>query len=64
MKKKILEYQDIEYLHWLLDNVYVVGAFDSERTMDNIDAMKLKLIAIRAQMEYEKSKDKWKETQA
>jgi hypothetical protein len=56
MKKKKLEYQDIEYLHWLLDNVYVVGAFDSERTMDKIDAMKLKLIAIRAQMEYEKSK--------
>ena len=55
-KKKELEYQDIEYLQWLLDNVYVVGAFDSERTMDKIDAMKLKLIAIRGQMEYEKSK--------
>lgn len=56
MKNKKLEYQDIEYLQWVLDNVHVVGAFDSERTIDKIDAMKLKLIAIRAQMEYEKSK--------
>ena len=58
MKKKLLEYQDIEHLIWLLDNVHTVGAFDSERTIDKIDAMKLKLIAIRAQMEYEKTKDK------
>lgn len=58
MKKKLLEYQDIEHLLWVLNNVHAVGAFDSERTIDKIDAMKLKLIAIRAQMEYEKSKDK------
>ena len=57
MKKKKLEYQDIEYLQWVLDNVHVVGAFDSERTIDKIDAMKLKLIAIKGQMEYEKSKE-------
>lgn len=55
MKKKVLEYHDIEFIQWVLDNVYIVGALDSERTLDNIDAMKLKLIAIRAQMEKEKS---------
>ena len=56
MKKKILEYQDIEFIYLVLDNAGRLGAFDSERTLDNIDAMKLKLIAIRAQMEYEKPK--------
>lgn len=55
MKKKVLEYHDIEFIQWVLENVTNVGAFDNERTLYNVDALKYKLIAIRAQMEYEKS---------
>ena len=55
MKKKKLEYQDIEFLQWVLNNIQSVDNF-SKTLNDKIYAMNLKLIAIKSQMEYTKEK--------
>ena len=54
MKKIELTYEEIELLQFLLNKVDAVEWFINESMYKKIDALKLKLIAMRAQLEYMK----------
>jgi hypothetical protein len=49
MKKIELTYEEIELMQFILNNVDTAGWYISESMYEKIDALKLKLIAIRAQ---------------
>ena len=52
-----LTYEDIELMQFILNNVDTAGWYISESMYEKIDALKLKLIAIRAQSEYLKVRE-------
>ena len=57
MKKIELTYEEIELMQFILNNVDTAGWYISESMYEKIDALKLKLIAIRAQSEYLKVRE-------
>ena len=57
MKKINLTYEEIELMQFLLNKVDVEEWWISESMYKKIDALKLKLIAMRAQSEYLKVRE-------
>jgi len=57
MKKIELTYEEIEFMQFILNKVDDVEWFINESMYEKIDALKLKLIAIRAQSEYLKLRE-------
>jgi predicted phage tail protein len=57
MKKITLTYEEIELMQFLLNKFGLEEWWISESMWENIDALKLKLTAMRAQMEYIKQRE-------
>jgi len=57
MKKITLTYEEIELMQFLLNKVDAEEWWISESMYEKIDALKLKLIAMRAQSEYLKARE-------
>jgi len=57
MKKIELTYEEIELMQFLLNKVDAEEWWISESMYEKIDALKLKLIAMRSQSEYLKARD-------
>lgn len=57
MKKITLTYEEIELMQFILNKVDAVEWWISESMYEKIDALNLKLIAMRAQMEYIKQRE-------
>lgn len=57
MKKIQLTYEEIELLQYLLNKFGLEEWWISESMQEKIDALKLKLTAIRSQMEYVKYRE-------
>ena len=57
MKKVTLTYEEIELMQFILNKVDAEEWWISESMYEKIDALNLKLTAMRAQMEYIKQKE-------
>lgn len=57
MKKIELTYEEIELMQFILNKVDLAEWWISESMYEKIEALKLKLIAMRAQMEYFKQRE-------
>lgn len=57
MKKIQLTYEEVELLQFLLNKFGLEEWWINESMWEKIDALKLKLIAMRAQMEYVKQRE-------
>lgn len=57
MIKIQLTYEEVELLQFLLNKFGLEEWYVSESMQEKIDALKLKLIAMRAQMEYVKQRE-------
>jgi len=57
MKKVELTYEEIELLQFLLGTLDLAEYYIGEEMQERIDALQLKLIAMRAQLEYLKVRE-------